>query len=229
MGSDNLANRLRQIKIIATYYALTGDFHFLWETQRVILESYWGTPRAVGSLSNLRLSINRLSVDQKGKVFSVGDEFIIHCFHSHLISNICDQFHLDAVDSKFPHQPTEDWLKSTATTIVSHTILPVKCSDPSYSFHRSFMHTAFLYADLREAIRFENGPHIVQLWKHWLLYFLATGKRNYTTEAANLLCNLKAVFPAHIAYIVTHNRTVNTSGKEGRGKPIDQMIEHYNL
>lgn len=26
--------------------------------------------------------------------------------------------------------------------------------------------------------------------------------------------------------IATHNRTVNTTGKVGRGKPIDQLMEH---
>ena len=203
--------------------------HFLWETQRIILESYWGTPRAVGSLSNLRLSINRLGVDQKGKIFSVGDEFLMHCFYGHLISSICEQFHLDAPDSKFPHQPTAEWLKSTATVIVARTILPTKSPDPTYSSHRSFMHATFLYADLREAIRYEDGPRIVQLWKHRLLYFLATGKRNNTTEAVNMLCNLQATFPAHIAYIVTHNRTVNMSGKEGRGKPIDRLVRRFGF
>ena len=59
--------------------------------------------------------------------------------------------------------------------------------------------------------------------------FLATGCRNYATESVNLTANLKADFPKHISYIATHNRTVNISGIAGRGKPIDQLIEHYNL
>jgi hypothetical protein len=29
--------------------------------------------------------------------------------------------------------------------------------------------------------------------------------------------------------LLTHNRTVNTTGKAGRDKPLDQMVEHYNL
>ena len=42
-------------------------------------------------------------------------------------------------------------------------------------------------------------------------------------EAFNLLANIHA-FPKHIAYIVTHNCTVNMHGREGHGKPIDQML-----
>lgn len=42
------------------------------------------------------------------------------------------------------------------------------------------------------------------------------------------MCNLKAMFPKHIAY-VTHNQTVNIDGRPGHGKPLDLMQEHYNL
>ena len=59
----------------------------------------------------------------------------------------------------------------------------------------------------------------------WVL----TGKKNYSTEAAHLICNVLADYPKHIAYIVIHNRTVNTDSKPGNGKPIDQLLEHYNL
>ena len=52
---------------------------------------------------------------------------------------------------------------------------------------------------------------------------------NYSTGAINLIAHLEADFPRHIAYIATHNRTVNTTGKSGRGKPIDQLMEHYVL
>ena len=101
--------------------------------------------------------------------------------------------------------------------------------DPVYSLHRTFLYSGFLYADLRNAIRNEEGPHIIRLWKHWAVLFLAMNKKNYAKEAFSLLANLHASFPKHIAYIVTHNRTINMHGREGHGKPIDQTLEHYNL
>ena len=63
----------------------------------------------------------------------------------------------------------------------------------------------------------------------WLPRFIATGCKNYATESVHLLAGLCADLPKHIAYINTHNRTVNVEGKPGRGKPIDQMMEHYIL
>ena len=58
---------------------------------------------------------------------------------------------------------------------------------------------------------------------------LGTGKKHYAKEAALLICKLKADYPAHIAHIATHNRTVNRTGKPGNGNPLDQLMEHYNL
>lgn len=101
--------------------------------------------------------------------------------------------------------------------------------DPVYHLHHVFLHHAFLYVDLREAIRWENGPQIVRHRKWWLPCFLGTGKKNSASESVHTLCNLVADFPKHMAYIVTHNRTGNVDGKPGHGKPVDQMIEHYNF
>ena len=168
-----------------------GDFHFLWECQKVILQSFWGGPTIAGSISNLRQLVERYGVDQKGKVFNTGDEFIVHVFHSHLAANICDQLNIESLDSSINSENTKEWLQSTAELIVCSTIMPTETSDPVYAFYCSLMRAAFFYTDLRNAIRFEDGQQIVRLWKHWLLYFLGTGKRNYTTEAVNMLRNIK--------------------------------------
>ena len=59
--------------------------------------------------------------------------------------------------------------------------------------------------------------------------FLGSGRRNYSTEAANLLPNLKADWSPCMDYIQTYDRTVNMTGESGGSKPIDQMLEYYNL
>lgn len=87
----------------------------------------------------------------------------------------------------------------------------------------------FLYSDLRNAIHFEDGPQTICHWQLWLPRFLGTGKKNYSVEAANLLANLKADFPKHTAYIAINNHTVKMEVKQGRGKPLDLVMEYYNL
>ena len=96
--------------------------------------------------------------------------------------------------------------------------------DSEYSDHRSLLHAGLLYRDLRHAVRYEDEPAIIMHWKWWLPYFLATARKNYSREAANMLASLKSNFSAAVAFVVTHNRTVNVSGMAGKGKAIDQAI-----
>ena len=112
---------------------------------------------------------------------------------------------------------------------MSELLTPNTVRDPVLQLHLDFLHHAYLYVDLREAIRYENGPNIVCHWKLWLPRFLATGSKNYACEAVHHIANLVADFPKYIAFIAAYNGTVNTQNKPGRGKPIDQMMEHYNL
>ena len=162
-------------------YVHVGDFHFLWEAQRVLLQSFWGNPGIPGSLSNLRQQIDRLGVDEKGKVFSVGDEFIIHTFQGHLSVSICEKLGLGSLDCPMPPSETEvtiEWLRETAKSIVECTIMPADSirQDPFYALHWAFIHGAFIYADLRNAIKYEDGNQIIRLWKHWLVGILSRNR-----------------------------------------------------
>lgn len=145
------------------------------------------------------------------------------------MARICSILEIEKPTDEITHTTSLEWLEEKARTIVTETINPITSSDPVYEKHRSFLHLAFLYINLRTSIRWEDGPSIVRQWKLWLPRFIGTGCKNYATEAVNLITHLQADFPKHIAYIATHNRTVNTTGKPGHGKPIDQLMEHYVL
>ena len=177
----------------------------------------------------MREQISRKQVDKGVKVFSIGDEFLVHAFKAHLMASICTVLGISSSSCHIEHEVSFEWLRSTAERLVAETLMPAPSTDPVYALHRTFLHMAFLYVDLRMAIRYENGPQIIRHWKMWLPRFMGTGCNNYAVESIHLLANLSATFPKHIAYIATHNRTVNSEGKPGRGKPIDQMNEHYNL
>ena len=215
----------------------TGDFHFAWECLRVTFHAPWGSERDKGSLANLKDVASRKHADRGVKVFSIGDELLQHAFEAHLLAAITTTLSMSSPEVSLPEQSEKSlsWLQTTATSIALKTVVakdpPVdsRKADHLYLMHRRLLHFGFLYTQLREAIRNENGPKIINSWKYWLIFFLGAGRRNYSTEAANLLANLKADWSKSMAYIATHNRTVNRTGKPGRGKPIDQQIEHYNL
>ena len=193
---------------------------------------FWGSPAQTGSLCNMREVIRHLQVDKGVKIFNIGDEFLLHVFKAHFKASILPILNIQTPSASIlSHQLSQEWLHDVAEKIVRDVLMirPSPSTDPVYDFHRNLLHHMYMYIDLREAIRWENGPQIIRHWKWWLPRFLATGCRNYAAESVNLIANLKADFPKHISYIATHNKTVNTSGVAGRGKAIDQFIEHYNL
>ena len=216
---------------------LSGDFHFAWECLRVIFNSVWGSERDKGSLCHLKNVANRKHADKGVKVFNNGDEFLSHVFQAHLLAAVMSYFKISSTDEELSVSPEDfqQWLQHQAKEIVIRTILPCDSSiDPEkddhlYLLHRRILHLGFFYLNLRHSIRDENGPKIIAAWKYALILFLGSGRRNYATQAANFLCNLQADWSSSTAFIAIHNRTVNTSGIKGRGKPIDQQMEHYNL
>ena len=129
----------------------------------------------------------------------------------------------------------ERWFEATARNLFAVTIqvknpsFPEISTDDVYASHRALLHLGFLYLNPRSAIRYENRPEIIRMWRFWLLPFLGGHKVNYANEAANLLANLAADWSPTVAYVHTNFRTVNMSGRKGGGKPIDQLVEHYNL
>ncbi|KAI8503707.1 hypothetical protein Bbelb_186780 [Branchiostoma belcheri] len=53
------------------------------------------------------------------------------------------------------------------------------------------------------------------------------GRTQYSTEAANLLANLAADWSEAVAALATNNRTVNLQDREGHGKAVDMLMEHF--
>ena len=190
---------------------------------------FWGSPGQPGSLCNLREVVSRNQVDKAVKVFNTSDEFLMHVFRAHLLTSAISLLGIKEASDSIPHQDSKEWLQQQAEKMTGEILMPEKSNDPLHMLHKSFLQHAFLYVDLRESIRWENGPQIIRHWKWWIPSFLSTGKKNYAAEAVNLVANLVADFPKHIAYLATHNRTVNTTGKPGHGKAVDQLMEHYVL
>jgi hypothetical protein len=133
-------------------------------------------------------------------------------FEAHLTAATCWYFGIDSHHCRVPvpEENQADWLTSVARDIVEK-IIHIK--NPSYSnegdndhvymYHGAVMHMGFLYSNLHEAIRYENGPQIIRLWKFWLLHFLGSKRKNYASEATNLLTNLAADWTLEIAHIHT--------------------------
>ena len=195
----------------------------MWERLRVTFWSLWGSERYKGSLSHLKDIGNRRHADRGVKTFNVCDELLRHASQAHLLAAVTS--HLNVATPSNPiacdHELTNSWrLRDVAERIASSTVLPkepdihLKNDDQVCLMHRRVLHLGFLHELLRDSVRKENGPLVIILWRLWLPMFLGSGRKNYSVEAANLLANLKADWSSSMAFIHTHNRSVNMSGKE---------------
>ncbi|XP_078679284.1 uncharacterized protein LOC144914924 [Branchiostoma floridae x Branchiostoma belcheri] len=100
--------------------------------------------------------------------------------------------------------------------------------DSIHSLSTSLLYHLMLYVDLRQSIKYENGAAIIAHRRYWLPTLLGTGRSQYSSEAANLLANLAADWSEEMATLATNNRTVNFHGRQGHGKAVDMLVEHYN-
>ena len=170
---------LRNPAYLIEYAITTQNFNFLWECLRIIYMGYWGRPNQPGSLCSPWEAVRQVQVDKGVKVFSNGDGFLLHCFQSHLLANICKQLGVENPSNTIlMRRTTSEWLEQTAT-IIQNTFFWADSRDGQYSFHWSFLRATYNYIDLRSAIKHENGDHILRLWKFGLLYFHGNGCKNY--------------------------------------------------
>ena len=91
----------------------------------------------------MREQISRKQIDKRVKVFSVGDEFLVHTFKAHLVARICTILKLTSISSHIERDISSEWLYNTAERLVTWTLMPDSSSDPVYAFHRTFLHIAF--------------------------------------------------------------------------------------
>ena len=161
----------------------------------MIFMMFWGTPSQPGSLCNVREYISHKQVDKEAKIFNVADKFLIHTFKSHLLARLCCLLKFTSPSSDINSEVTLEWLQNKTKMLVEKCLQPSESSDLTYCFYKSFMHTAFLYVNLRHAIRWQDGPHVLRHWKLWLSRFQGTGRKNYSAEFVELLANIYADFP----------------------------------
>ena len=118
---------------------------------------------------------------------SPSDMVLVQDLRVHLISTP-----VSASTSQLPtstgSQLSQLWLEETASSFI-HKVVWVPSdshtheADSVYNQHRSFLHAAFLYTDLRNAVRCEDGPRIIS---HSGAYagFLKGGSKIYINGSA---------------------------------------------
>lgn len=68
----------------------------------------------------------------------------------------------------------------------------------------------------------------MECWRYLLPIFHNSGRRNYSNEALNFLCQCYHDLPPQQAEQMLYSRFVNTKGVKGRNIPLDLHQEHLN-
>ena len=90
------------------------------------------------------------------QVFNVGDEFLVHSVRAHLVAGNLAKLNITSTSDAIECTTSKEWLENTAEQLVDSLLMPKTSDDPAYIdpvYHpHAFLHRAFLYIDLQEAI-----------------------------------------------------------------------------
>ena len=77
----------------------------------------------------------------------------MHAFRAHLLMSVISSIGIHDFSDSITHHDSEEWLHGQAEKLVKEILMPQTTDDPIHMLHKSFLHHAFLYVDLRGAIR----------------------------------------------------------------------------
>lgn len=92
----------------------------------------------------------------------------------------------------------------------------------------SLMTDCLVIAEFNDAVHEGDGERMMVIWKLLLLYFRASGHKNYALESVNLVAQSLALLSERDAFRLKWCRFVNKRGQKGTNIPCDLAMEHWN-
>ncbi|KAJ7187718.1 hypothetical protein GGX14DRAFT_383377 [Mycena pura] len=88
------------------------------------------------------------------------------------------------------------------------------------------MHQYFLlYEELSFSMNFGDIGRIETLFPTWIYIFKAVGKHKYATHMLKFMTDLHFVYPAPLRHAIRYNMLPNPTGKEGKCRGVDWVVE----
>lgn len=100
--------------------------------------------------------------------------------------------------------------------------------DKVHSYACHLLSIGYFYLTYKDAIKEGDGERVLECWRYLLPVFHNSGRRNYSNEALNFLCQYHHELPPQQAEQLLYSRFVNTKGVKGRNIPLDLHQEHLN-
>lgn len=99
-------------------------------------------------------------------------------------------------------------------------------ADHVLEYAKETMSLGMLMLEFKDAIMEGDDNRVLHCWRYFFLLLRATGHKNYSFEALNLLSQYYYTFPPQLA--VLWGRFINTHGKIGKNISCDLHMEHLN-
>ncbi|XP_071476351.1 uncharacterized protein [Diadema antillarum] len=100
--------------------------------------------------------------------------------------------------------------------------------DAVQNYSRCALGMGLLAMNFTDARRHGDGERIVRLYEFMLLHCKAAKKPKYSFHILRMLCQIKVFLSPRLAYELTWNRFVNSTGKPDGNIEIDRAMEHQN-
>ena len=171
------------------------------------------------------------------------EDFLELVVTGHILSAFMAVTGMETLDDKpssalFPEEEADKTaiLQSVAKVVVSDytdfSYPPSKQSaspkDHIREYAKEVLTLGLFFMEYRDAIREGDGTRVLRCWKYLVLFFRATGHRNYAIEGFTLLTQHKYFLTPRLAQQVQWSRFVNTHGQKGHNIAADLHMEHLN-
>lgn len=101
-------------------------------------------------------------------------------------------------------------------------------SDNVCNYFKHLLGLGLFYIEYSDAIREGDGERILRCWRYLLVIFKNSGRKNYSLEVLNMLCQNQYKLSPRLSAELLWSRFVNVHGLPGRNIPADLHMEHLN-
>ena len=103
-----------------------------------------------------------------------------------------------------------------------------KSKDKVFLYNTQLMSIGLFFVEYSDAIKEGDGSRVLRCWRYLVPIYKSSGRKNYSIEAFNLLCQHHHGLPPKQAAQLIWSRFINVHGLPGRNIPGDLHQEHLN-
>ncbi|KAF7309132.1 hypothetical protein MKEN_01115300 [Mycena kentingensis (nom. inval.)] len=249
-GRSSRAIEATQLTRASHVIVSPGLFHFKMAASDVIWRIYLKPPSSRSDANSLMQHCGILRPNETGKFgqkvgFRAMHDLIQHDIRASMLDCFRQEIHakhpgmtIEQFASTYP--PLALWLRELANQVVKKYIArtgslgvardqQLQNRDERFENQTLRNRDEMMYLDLSHAMNIGDIGVVEASIPYWCYLFKATGKYKYCTQMLNFVQDLRTRYSPDLAEIIRMNWLVNPTGKSGRFRGVDWLVELNNL